>query len=85
MTYNDLLEHVTLHRRPKMNFENLQQHTSTYKPQYIGSLLFNGKLCHANASYGCFMTVNMTEFTFAKIPENLKVLSEFPLNLKLNV
>lgn len=60
-----------------MNFEHLQQPTSSYKPQYIGSLLFNGKLCHANANYGCFMTVNMTEMTVAKIPENLKVSLDF--------
>lgn len=68
-----VIEHVTLNHKAKTNFKHLEQHCCTYKPKYVGSLLFNGRLCRANVNYGCFLTMNLSEKSFGKIPENLKV------------
>ncbi|XP_052798483.1 dynein heavy chain domain-containing protein 1-like isoform X5 [Mya arenaria] len=45
-----------------------------YRSEFLGNIMFNGKLVQANANFGCFMTLNITNPAAAVIPETFRVL-----------
>lgn len=44
-----------------------------YKNEYLGNIMFNGKLIQASANFGCFMTLNVTNPASGVIPEAFRV------------
>lgn len=60
-------------KKVKPDYNDLLNVYVTYKPTYIGNVLFNGKLVRANANYGCFMTMNTTNPKACHIPDNIRV------------
>lgn len=44
-----------------------------YKNEYLGNIMFNGKLVQASINFGCFMTLNVTNPATAVIPETFRV------------
>jgi hypothetical protein len=59
-------------RRSRQDFKSLVPSYVTYKPAFVGHILFNGKLIRTSAKYGCFMTIS-GDASLAEVPHNLKV------------
>ena len=69
---NLIIDRVMSHTKPRVDFSDLTTVKSPYKPTYLGHILFNGKLIHANASTGCFFIMN-DNFSASRVPDNLRV------------
>ncbi|XP_069111192.1 dynein heavy chain domain-containing protein 1-like isoform X2 [Argopecten irradians] len=47
---------------------------TVYTHHYLGNIMFSGKLVHASANFGCFMTLNTQRATNANMPEVYRLL-----------
>jgi len=67
-------EQVTRHCLSLVDVTHQLSQKTAYRPSYMGSLSFNGRLMRANSNYACFVTLNVASVAETKpIPETFKV------------